>query len=347
VRNKATIRDVARVSGTSTATVSRVLGTSNYPVSDAVRARVLEAVRSLNYVPNGIGKNLKTRSTRELGVLVPSLTNPYYAMLLQGVYDTALSADYHVSLISACRNAQAEKAAVRRLMEKRVDGLLLASIHPTAEAGRLALDAGFPLVAMDQALPLPCIQVGFPFSKAAALATEHLLACGHRRIGFMGAPLDRPSRRQMLAGFQSCLHGHGIPLPEAWVQLASAESEQAGNYEFANGAACALAFLAMEDRPTAYLCLNDMTAFGAMKAFREAGLHLPRDASIVGCDNLVFGAVSSPALTTLDQHAYEMGSLAAKLLVEQIEQPGGDQASVQLEPSLIVRDSVHRLSFTE
>lgn len=343
MRNKATIRDVARVSGTSIATVSRVLGNSNYPVSEDARARVLEAVRSLNYVPNAVGKNLKTRSTRDLGVLVPSLTNPYYATLLQGVYDAALSADYHVTLISACRNARAEADAVRRLLEKRVDGLLLASIHPSAESGRLALDAGFPLVAMDQALPLPCIQVGFPFARAAALATEHLIACGHRRIGFLGAPLDRPSRRQMLSGFQGCMQAHGLPLPDAWVQLASAESEQAGNYEFANGAACALAFLAMDERPTAYLCLNDMTAFGAMKAFREAGLVLPRDASMVGCDNLAFGAVSSPALTTLDQHAYEMGSLSARLLIEQIEQPGCVQASVQLEPTLVARDSVYCL----
>ncbi|HML47053.1 MAG TPA: substrate-binding domain-containing protein [Clostridia bacterium] len=229
-------------------------------------------------------------------------------------------------------------------MEKRVDGLLLASIHPTAEAGRMALDAGFPLVAMDQALPISCIQVGFPFSSAAVLATEHLIACGHRRIGFLGAPLDRPSRRQMLGGFQGCLRDHGLPLPESWIQLASAESEQAGNYEFATGAAGALAFLAMDERPTAYLCLNDMTAFGAMKTFREAGLILPRDASIVGCDNLAFGAVSSPALTTLDQHAYEMGNLASRLLIEQIEQPGCVQSSVQLEPTLIVRDSVHCLS---
>ena len=335
-----TIHDVARLCGVSTATVSRVLNAADYPVSAALRERVLAAANELHYTPNLFGKALKTSSSRDLGVIVPNMTNPYYAMLLQGVYDVALKEEYHVILCSANRDPKLEAESLRTLRAKQVDGILLASINADPSAVEEALRFGCPVVAMEQAVTAPCIQVGFDYRQGAYLATKHLVEHGHQRIGFIGAPLDRPSRRSMLAGYLDCLKEYGCQIREEDIMLPTLEQEQTQVYEFANGAACAEAFCAMVSRPTGFVCINDMTALGAMGRFSDKGLRIPEDVSVIGFDNIPYCEISTPALSTIDQHAYEMGSMSARLIIEHIRWPEKAQYSVTLMPTLIERASV-------
>ena len=335
-----TVHDVAKLCGVSTATVSRVLSEADYPVSAGVRERVLAAAKELQYTPNLFGKALKTSSSRDLGVIVPNMTNPYYAMLLQGIYDAALKEKYHVILCSANRDPKVEEESIRTLRSKQVDGILLASINADPSVVEEALRFGCPVVAMEQTITAPCIQVSFDYRQGAYLATKHLVEHGHRRIGFIGAPLDRPSRRRMLTGYMDCLKEFGCEAREEDIMLPALEQEQTQVYEFTNGAACAQAFCAMESRPTGFVCINDMTALGAMGRFSAKGFRIPEDVSVIGFDNIPYCDISTPTLTTIDQHAYEMGRMSARLIIEHIRQPEKPQYSVTLMPTLIERGSV-------
>lgn len=334
---QATLRDIARHSGLSLATVSRVLSDSEYVVSEAARQRVLASAQELNYMPNELGKSLKTRSTRDIGVILPNITNPYYALLLQGITDEAGRQGYHILLCSSHRNAAREAENISTLLGKRVDGILLSSINPDPEAVRRALSVGCRVLALEQPIPLDCPQAGFDYRLGAMMATRYLIGLGHRKIGFIGAPLDRPSRRMMLEGFRAALSEAGITPNPAWEMLSGIESERIGVYEIENGGDCARAFMQMADMPTGYVSLNDMTAIGAMRAFSAAGLRIPEDVSIVGFDNIPFCELSSPPLTTIDQHAYELGALAVRRLLEK-EDGTSDPA-----PTLVIRGSCKKI----
>lgn len=336
----ATIYDIAERSGVSVATVSRVLGGSDYPVRPQTREKVLAAAHALHYTPNAMGKSLKTHRSHDIGVIIPNITNPSFATLLVGIQTEANKKDYNILLLNSQRNAAHEARNIQVLMEKRVAGILLASIAPDLDMVNKAIKAGFPLITMEQELPLPCIHVGYDYRSAGRMMARHLMEHGHRHIGFVGAPLDRPSRIQILGGFTQALREGGVAVREEDIHLSSAEAEGADLYEIENGMHSAAFFLEQAEHPTAYACLNDLTALGVMRGFANRGLRIPRDVSIIGFDNIPYSALSLPPLTTIDQHALKMGEIAAHLLIEQIEQPESVQYAVWLAPELIVRESV-------
>ncbi len=334
---QATLRDIARHSGLSLATVSRVLSDSEYVVSETTKKRVLDSAAQLNYMPNELGKSLKTRSTRDIGVVLPNITNPYFAQLLQGITDEADRRNYHVLLCSSHRNAAREAENIAMLLGKRVDGILLSSISPDLETVRRAVSVGCRVLALEQPLPIDCPQLGFDYRLGSMLATKHLIDLGHREIGFIGAPPDRPSRRMMLEGYRAAMTEAGLPLQPEYELLSGVESERPGVFELENGGECARTFLAMDRSPTGYVAINDMTAIGAMRVFTAAGLRIPDDLSIVGFDNIPYCELCTPPLTTIDQHAYELGALAVRRLLD------ADSEETTLSPVLIERGSCRAL----
>ncbi|MEG2395304.1 MAG: substrate-binding domain-containing protein, partial [Ruthenibacterium sp.] len=148
---------------------------------------------------------------------------------------------------------------------------------------------------------------------------------------------------KMLAGYQQCLTEFEIPINEKYIKLENEENDIGQIYEFKNGIAAAREFCEMDDRPTGYLCINDMTALGAMKQFHKSGLSVPDQISIVGFDNIPYSEISTPELTTIDQCAYDMGVFSAKTLVESIEEPSKPHFSITMEPTLIIRNTVKKL----
>lgn len=341
---KATVYDVAAACGLSPATVSRVLSNNGYPVSQKSRDAILKAAKDLNYTPNLVGKALKSRQCRDIGIVIPTISNPYYATLLQGIYDRAAQSGYHTILCSSNRDAVTERDNIKMLVQKQVCGILLASISPDQEAARQAIGYGCKIVAVEQNISLSCTKVGFDFFKSGVLAASYLLDRGHTALGLIGAPLDRPSRVQLLEGFRSCLQSRGIALREEWIYLSPAEQDNTKQlFEFENGKKAAQWFADRTERPTGYVCINDMTAIGAMAQFRESGISVPEEASVIGFDNIPYAELCQPSLTTIDQSAYDMGNLAAKLLIQEAESPDQPHYTIALEPTLIERDSVRCL----
>ena len=344
MKKNVTIYDVAAHSGVSVASVSRVLARSKYPVSEETRQKVLRSAEKLNYTVNAMGKMLKNQSTREIGIIVPNISNPCYAMLVLGMQAVAIQNDYHVLLYNSFRNSENERRNIRMMMEKRVDGILVVSIGGMADLLEKAQQLNCRLITVEQELGAGLLHVGYDYARAGELATNCLLAHGHRAIAFLGAHLDRPSRVQMLNGYRSALSGAGIPQREEWIWLADAETEKGGIYEIENGKAAARYMAELAEPPTACVCLNDLTALGAMQAFSDMGIRIPEDMSIIGFDDLEISQYLAPGLTTIRQQISLKGQRAVELLLEHIADPSLSKQEEILPLKLIERGSVRKLS---
>lgn len=340
MKKNATIYDVAAHCGLSVASVSRVLAKADYPVTEATRQKVLKSARELNYTVNTMAKMLKQQSTREIGVIVPNISNPCYAALVQGIQAVAIRNDYHVLLYNSFRNSETEQRNISMMLEKRVDGILLVSIGGNTDILERVNRMNCKLITVEQQLPGCELHVGYDYEKAGELATKNLIEFGHRDIAFLGARLDRPSRVQMLNGYKKALLDEGIEENPEYIWLADAEAEQGSIFEIENGRTAARHMLTLDQRPTGCVCLNDMTALGAVEAIRDAGLSVPEDMSVIGFDNISYSALSTPKLTTIDQHAGRMGELAMQMMIEQLTGLNPAQTAIELEPDLIERASV-------
>lgn len=340
MKKNATIYDVATHCGLSVASVSRVLAKADYPVTEATRQKVLKSARELNYTVNTMAKMLKQQSTREIGVIVPNISNPCYAALVQGIQAVAIRNDYHVLLYNSFRNSETEQRNISMMLEKRVDGILMVSIGGNTDILERVNRMNCKLITVEQQLSGCELHVGYDYEKAGELATKNLIEFGHRDIAFLGARLDRPSRVQMLNGYKKALLDEGIEENPEYIWLADAEAEQGSIFEIENGRTAARHMLTLERRPTGCVCLNDMTALGAVEAIRDAGLSVPEDMSVIGFDNISYSALSTPKLTTIDQHAGRMGELAMQMMIEQLTGLNPAQTAIELEPDLIERASV-------
>lgn len=339
---RTTIYDIASHCGVSVATVSRVLSHADYPVSEATRQAVIDAARELRYTPNLLGKNLKTQRCRDIGVIIPNLTNYCYTALLQGIYNRAIANKYNIILCNSYRNPSVEQANIELLLQKQVAGIIVSSISPDSSSIEYAMEYGCKVVAVEQTVKANCGKVQLDWVKGAYMAVQHLIEQGHQRIGFMGAPLDRSSRVQMLEGYTRCLIEHGIAPQNELILLAADETESDSGevYEFENGRRLADRFLSFDPIPTGYLTLNDMTAMSAMKQFAKRGYRVPEQISIIGFDNIPFCETATPALTTLDKCAEETGTIATQMLIDSIEHPDRPCETVTIEPKLVLRGSV-------
>jgi len=343
LKKRATLRDVANYCQLSLATVSRVLANSDYNVSEKARKAVWEAAKTLHYTPNALGRNLKTQNTRTIGVIIPNITNPYYAQLLLGIGDKAMQAGYNILLCNSYRLGEVENKGLEMLISERAAGILLVSIGCNYNLIQHAQDLSIPVVTLEQTLSCKeesFCHIGFDYFSGAKLAVDYLYTKGHRRIAFVGAPPIYHSRREMLAGYRAALAEKSIPTPVPLEWLGIDETDTTQLYELGNGEACAQSFTKLPDPPTAYLCINDQSAIGLIKGLQALGIRVPEDVSVIGFDNIPQGALLTPALTTIDQHAYQMGALGFEKLLAQIQNPDIKPESVTLSPQLVERDSV-------
>lgn len=322
-----TILDVARTAGVSPATVSRVLSESSHPVSARGRRRVLAAAQKLAYIPNLQARSLLTNQTAALGVLIPDVSNPYYAAVLRGIEDAVGSTGRTVILCNTDRNPEKQRLYLRALMERRVDGLIVAG----GSFGRAEteLTGGDLPVVMIGRHPARLPSVRIDNVEAAALATGHLIALGHRRIVHLAGPSVSLTASDRLKGYRRALEAASIPVePELIVEVGFAPLRA--------GPAVRAAFGAPR-RPTAVLAANDQVAIGAIRAFHELGLRVPDDVSVVGFDDTPLASYTVPSLTTVAVPTYALGRTAVELMAAALA--GRPAASVVLPCELRVRES--------
>lgn len=342
---RVTIHDVARAAETSATTVSRVLSETGYPVREELRSRILKAVRELNYKPNVIAQSLKSNKSRDIGVIMPTITNPFYSNAVLGMEEEANRNNYNLLLCNTLRDPEREARYLQMLYEKQVKGIILSSVGENHKIIEEINNSGVSFVLLDQRIPNDnCSFVGFDVHAGAKMGVKHLIDCGHRRIAFVTTPITRWSRRMALQGYKDALQSAQIAFSENYVLVSRNEEEgEEEGYEVRAGRSLATDFIKRRLDATAVLTVNDMVAFGFIQELNRHGKKVPEDISVMGFDDIPFASLFSPALTTICHPSYETGKLAAKVLFEKLNDARGFVLNVKLEPRLVVRDSVRRL----
>jgi LacI family transcriptional regulator len=327
------MKDVAEHARVSVSTVSYVLNDSG-PVAPDRRNRVLDAVRVLEYSPNESARNLKRRSASTIGMVVPELTNQFFAMVAEGVQRAASARDVLVVLVVPEATEQPEEKQAKLLRSQRVDGVIYLSGTGSMPASIYELARSGPVVLVDEQIPgLELPAVVCDSRKGAREVAAHVLAQGHRRIAVIGGPPALWTAQQRLAGYREACAGAGIDPDSVPVY--------AGDYRQASGAALAAEALAgpPDERPTALICANDLMAIGAIEHCKAAGMRVPEDVSVVGFDDLPLSALLTPRLTSVRQPAHDMGFRAATALFDLLENK--ESGSIGLLPATVqLRDSV-------
>lgn len=302
----ASITEVARLAGVSTATASRVLSAADYAVSAGARARVLEAAQRLDYVPNALARGLLSSKIPVVGVIVHDITDPYFAEVVRGVEDAAAGGGYLVITCSSDRDAEREISYVRLLRSMRAAAVIFAGSgldDPARnEELRRHLDAmrgyGAAVVHLSpHAFGEPEVGVDNEAGIAAMIAA--LVALGHRRIAFLAGPTSLYVARERLRGYRCGLADAGIAVDERLIVATRFDRE--------GGAAGVDTLLAGEAPFSAICCANDLLALGALERLAAVGIRAPDDVSVAGFDDIAVAAITAPSLSTVRLPLREMG----------------------------------------
>jgi LacI family transcriptional regulator, galactose operon repressor len=326
--------DVARAVGVSKSSVSRALNDVPGGVSAEVAERVRRAVADLGYVPNAIAASLKHQKTRTVGLVLPDLGNPFFALVAAGIEAEISGAGYTLLIANTANDRDRETSLTRTLLERQVDALLIATTGPTGEHLRLALDRGVHVVLVDshpKQLLTDCVMADN--RRGAADATRHLLQLGHRDIGVISGLLANDSSAlERLQGVKRALRAAGLEL--------AASRSFSGDYTMASAEQGAHTLLERDDHPTALFVTNNLMTLGAMRAIAELGLRIPEDVSLVGFDDMDWYPVANPPITAVAQPAYEIGARAAQRLLLRIRSRRHlASEQIRLPTSLIIRAS--------
>jgi len=321
------LRDVAARSGVSFQTASKVLNGRSGVVSAKTRERILQAATELGYVPNAMARGLVRQASVTVGVVADDFSDLAVSQFVVAAQRAAASRGHAALISSVHANIDAE-LAVRKLLEYRVDGILVAA--PTLEDDPglgAALKGPLPVVSINRIHGVAVPTVGSDHTVTGSLAAEHLLELGHKNIGTVTGPLTRQVVRARMRGFQRAL---GEKLPESRVAEA--------DWTFEGGWTATHRLLDADPTVTAVFVHNDTMAMGAFKALHERGLRLPADCSVVGCDDLSFAGYLVPSLTTVRIPFQETGERAATLLVDRIGGKAIPERNL-LPVELVVRES--------
>ena len=332
-RATVTIHDVAKAAGVSVSTVSRVLNDKD-DVAPETYEKVRRVIRELGYASSLAAKSMRSRKTNVIGLIMPSVGEPFTIEVTKGVNRAINDLKYHLIIYTGGSPnlghwADHEQHFVSLLNGSITDGMIV--VVPTIKT----FSTTYPLVAIDPHKEGTSFPSVIATNHAGAMAAmEYLLSLGHRRIGFIGGRPELQSAVRRLKGYQDSLRQADIPLALELVQV--------GDYSAQMGFSCAQKLLALDDPPTAIFAANDQSALGAIKAAKEAGLRVPDDLSVIGFDNIP--EADAGGLTTVDQFISQMGYVATEMLVNLIQGKPLESNLYKIPTRLIVRDSCRAIS---
>jgi len=326
-----TLHELAKAAGCSVSTVSRALTSSQHPVNGATKERILTLANELGYRPNITARGLKTDRTLTIGLIVYNIASPFTPVLIRGIQEYLKQRDYFSTIISTDWDPELESEAVHQLISRSIDGIIFVESWRDESNNTLDL-ANKPYVFVYRLFNGSYANsVVLDDRYGARLAVEHLVKLGHRRIALINGPHDWDASKDRLAGYQDVLAQSGIPYDPSLVEE--------GTWEVQSGYPAVKKFLAMADRPTAVFAANDLMALGAIYAVQDAGLNVPKDMAVVGYDDRDFASFSKPTITTICPPSFEMGQLAAQLMLNRLENQIEIQDPMLVQGRLIVRES--------
>jgi LacI family transcriptional regulator len=339
-----TSRDVAKLAGVSQSTVSFVLNNSKkVTISDETRERVLSAAKQLNYVPNVFAKGLKTNVSKLIGLMVPNITNPFYPLLIQSIEEYAATNGYNILLCNTHRKIENERFYLNLLAQKSVDGIIYL-FAPSFPEELKELSNSLPIVVIgDRDDNKDLDTISLDSFKSGQFMIRHLMELGHERIAFISGSFTSTSlsKRKRLEGIIHEMKKHKLDKFLIIKEDANEREIYDSTYEIEVGTSLALELL-KNNKVTAIVGANDMTAFGAMTAIQKLGLKIPDDISICGFDNIFLSKMVIPNLTTIDNYIPQRGRLAMDILLDKLSSSHNDMpqvCKVEYEPLLVVRES--------
>ncbi len=341
---RVTIHDVAKRAQVSPSTVSLVLNGKHDRMRADTCARVMQAVAELGYSANQMARGLKTGFVPTIGLVVPTVANPFWGEFARCVEHAAMAKNYQVLLCNAERIPEREQRYVESMLERGIRGVILGSSPFSLKHLSGVTKRGLQVVAFDQlveggaGIRLDSVRVDNVLG--SRLAVAHLLQQGHRRISFVSGSVSSASRRDRLEGYRRTLQEAGIePVPELiWMENITAGEAEEEATEI--GRMAAITLLRRPDRPTAFFAINDMTAVGIYAGIRELGLRIPEDISVVGFDDIHLCRIMNPPISTVRQPLEELMHAAVNLLISRMEGKNQEPAvNLTLTPQLILRGS--------
>ncbi|EMT39121.1 LacI family DNA-binding transcriptional regulator [Thermoanaerobacter thermohydrosulfuricus] len=324
----ATIRDVAKLAGVSTATVSRVLNEQG-GVNSETKQKVLDAIKKLNYKPNTIAKNFRQNKTDTIIVVIPDITNTFFSKILLGMQDVANANGYNVLLCNTNNDVEKELEYIRFTERRGADGIifLTARVNYT---NILELTKTCPVVVACEYidnLDIPTVSINN--FKAAYEATEYLIKLGHKKIAYINGPEGIVLSRDRLRGYKAALERYGIEIDEKLIFE--------GDFYYESGYKHAKQIL--ENEATAVFTASDDMAAGFIRYCIDNNIKVPEEVSVVGFDNIKLASIIKPELTTIAQPMYEIGTTAMDMLIKLIKGEEVEKRNIVLEHQLIVRES--------
>lgn len=332
----ATIYQVSKLAGVSLATVSRVIN-NHTKVSEKTRLKVQQAMDTLGYRPSSIAQSLASNCTNSVGILVSELHGAYFGQMMSGIESELRAAGKHVIITTGCSEAAQEKDGIEFLKSRNCDAIIA---HVEALSDQELIDLNnkdVPVYLMSRyvhELNTQCISLDNELG--GYLATKSMILSGHTKLAYIAGPKFKSDAGARLAGHKRALAEHNLPFSSAELYV--------GDFKETGGSDALRHFIKQGLEFTALVCGNDEMASGAMKYAREHGYELPKDLSIIGFDNNIFANYLYPKLTTIDNPIYEMGHMAAKLVLKNVYQAKVPEIKYIFSPRLIERDSIKKAS---
>ena len=323
------LKDVANALGLSISTVSAVLR-DRADFNEATRQRVLAKVKELNYRPNWLARSLATQKSHVIGVVVPNLSRSFYPSVLEGIDPEVQNAGYHL-VISDTEDVPArEDEEIATLLDRQVDGMIIASAHPPGKNNvqKIMAGSGVPYLLIDRFFP-DAPFVGSDDQRVGFMATQHLIQQGYRSIAHLG--------RRIVATGVGRHHGYVQAMRKAGLRIRRKFVLEA--FGEAGGHDATLQLLQMRPRPDAIFAASDPVAIGALRALHESGVHVPQDFGVIGVGRVRYGEDLRVSLSTIDTHSTEIGKTAASILLSIINGSPPPKGPVFIEPTLIARES--------
>ena len=331
-----TIKDIAKRAGVSHSTVSRALRVNRLVSSETAR-RIHDIAQEMGYRPSAVARSLKTNRTQVLGVIVSSISDPFFGEILNGIEASAQAGGYSLFIAASQHDPIKERQIVQTMMEQRTDGVIICSSSFSPEHGRQLLSYGFPVVVVNhQGSESFNYSIYHDDIDGSSQITRHLISLGHKRIAYLGNSQSGRTTQDRLRGFLDAMAEAHLEVPENYVHHVEGS-------EPVLGAESVQYFAKLNPRSTAIICFNDMLAIGVLKGCEQSGLRVPEDISVTGFDNITYSAFTTPSLTTFDQPKFTIGQEAAQLLLDLLQAEDGiipDMPNVKvLKGKLLVRGS--------
>lgn len=327
-----TIKDVAKEAGISYATVSRAFNNGT-EISEKTRKHVLKIAAEMGYQPNGIARSLVNKQSKTIALIVPDISNPFFADIALATIAEANKRGYNTLLCNTGWDAENEQKQIDLVLEKRVDGIIL---KPDDVSKFDFEKITVPVVLFSYRNSGHVASIEVENEKGGFLACEHLIKCGYKRIAAVSGAKASQSNSMRVSGYKSALVKYGMQVDESLISY--------GQFTIESGYQNTGRMLERQDRPDAFFCGNDLIALGVYQSVVSKGLLVPEDIGIVGFDDVYFASFPQTQLTTIAQPRKVMGELAAQMLIDRIENPEKDLVRNYVLPAeLVIRSSSRKL----